>query len=75
MQNQFQNPIVSQQQSHNNVWFQWQNYAQNPHTHLQMLQPFMQDQQAPITHTQGTVTQNLMHTNLTADQNWHMPNQ
>ena len=35
----------------------------------------MQKQQVLITHTQGAVTQNLMHTNLTADQSYHISNQ
>ena len=29
----------------------------------------MQNQQVPITHTQGVITQNIMHTKQTADQN------
>ena len=42
-----------------------------------MQQPHLQNQQVPLTHRQGAVTQNIMHTNLTAeqDQNWLIPNQ
>ena len=72
-QNQFQNPVVSQQQSHNNLQIPWQNHAQNPQTTLQMQQPYMQNQQVPIIHTQGALTWNLMHTNLTADQSCFIP--
>ena len=75
MLNQFMKSVVSQQQSHNNAQASWQNYAPNPQTHLQMQQPHMQNQQVPHTRTQGAVTQNIMHTNLTADKNWHKPNQ
>ena len=35
----------------------------------------MQSQQVSITHTQGALTQSIMHINPTADQNWYMINQ
>ena len=70
-QYQFQNPGISKQQSYNNVQIPWQNYAQNPQTHLQMQQPCMKNQQVPITYTQEALTQNPMHTNPTADQSWN----
>ena len=47
---QLQNPIVSQQQSHNNVWTSWQNFAPNPQTPLQIQLPQIQNQQVPLTH-------------------------
>ena len=56
-QNQFQNPTVSQQQSHNNVQAPWQNYIPNPQTQVQLPQPYMQNLQVPLTHTQGAVPQ------------------
>ena len=55
-QNQFQDPIVSQQKSHKNVQILWQLYAENPQTHLQMQQPYMQNQQVPIIYSQGALT-------------------
>ena len=40
-----------------------------------MQQPHIENQQVPLTHTQEAVTQNIMQTNPTADQNWHEPSQ
>ena len=40
-----------------------------------MQQPHLQNQQLPLNHTQRALTQNTMHTHLTADQNWLIPNQ
>ena len=74
-QNQFQNHILSQQQSHNNIQIPWQMYVQNPQSHVQMQQPYMQNQQVSITHTQGDLTQNSMQTSQNADQGWHISNQ
>ena len=41
IQNQFQTPIVSQQQSFNNVQIPSWKYAQNPQTHLQMQHSYL----------------------------------
>ena len=35
----------------------------------------MQNQQVPIADTKGVLTQNPVHTKMTADQSWHIPNQ
>ena len=35
----------------------------------------MQKQQVSLTHTQGAVTQSIIHYNLTTNHNWLMPHQ
>ena len=40
----------------------------------QMQQPHIQNQQVPLTHTQGAVNLNIMHSKPTANQNRQIPN-
>ena len=73
--NQFQNHLVSQQQNPKSVQAPWKNFALNPHTLSQLQQPHMEKHHITLTHTGQTINQNPIHTNLTTDQNWQIPNQ